>query len=51
MSGLPAYGAVGGAIVEFALVLTILAVVFAVWRRERPRTTTENKTLDEQDSL
>jgi hypothetical protein len=33
--GLLAHGGVGGAIVEVGLVLTILAVFFAVWRRER----------------
>jgi hypothetical protein len=35
VSGLLAHGGVGGAIVEVALVLTILVVFLAVWRRER----------------
>jgi hypothetical protein len=50
MSGLLAHGGLGGAIVEIALVLTILAVFIAVWRRERATRITENKTTDEEAS-
>jgi hypothetical protein len=47
MSGLLAHGGVGGAIVEVALVLTILAVFFAVWRRERATSAVESETRSE----
>ena len=42
-----AHGGVGGAIVEVALVLTVLAVFFAVWRRERVAAS-ESKATDEE---
>ena len=35
LARLVAHGGVGGAIVESLLVVTILAVFFAVWLRER----------------
>jgi hypothetical protein len=35
VAGLVAHGGVGGAIVESLLVLTIAAIFFAVWLRER----------------
>jgi hypothetical protein len=47
MSGLLAHGGVGGAIVEIALVLTILAVFIAVWRRERATSAADRKTRKE----
>ncbi len=50
MSGLLAHGGVGGAVVEIALVLTILAVFVAVWRRERVGAASESKTTDEEAS-
>ena len=51
MIGLLAHGGVGGAVVEIGLVLTILAVFFVVWRRERATRNAEAATASaEADS-
>jgi len=47
MSGPLAHGGVGGAIVEIAFVLTILAIFVAVWWRERSTAAAENKTRED----
>ncbi len=47
MNGLLAHGGVGGAVIEAVLVLTILAVFLAVWRRERAASAAVRKTRTE----
>jgi hypothetical protein len=39
-----AHGGVGGAIIEIAIVLTILAIFLAVWRRERSTSQAQDQT-------
>jgi hypothetical protein len=48
VTDLLAHGGVGGAVVEIGLALTILAVFFAVWRRERATASAERDTQEDK---
>jgi hypothetical protein len=48
LPGLVAHGGVGGAIIELLLVLTIAAVFFAVWLRERRSSPDEDRSDEDQ---